>query len=136
MKTILSIDDEPRVLECFKDALNTRGYDIRVTSDPLEGLRILKEEDISLAMLDVKMPGMSGFEIYSEFRKVRRIPALFVTAYPKSFTVQSDDFVEMWQKEFSHGDTDVIYKPFDLSTLFEKVEGLIGEADDDSGAEE
>jgi len=41
----------------------------------------------------------------------------------------------MWQKQFSEGTTDIIYKPFDLATLFEKVEGLIGKADDEGDLE-
>ena len=40
----------------------------------------------------------------------------------------------MWQEEFADGTTDIIYKPFDLDTLFEKVEGLVGKADEGKGA--
>jgi hypothetical protein len=68
-------------------------------------------------------------------KSFRKIPVLFVTAYPKSFTAASDEVVEMWRKNFADGTTDIIYKPFDLPTLFEKVEALIGTADD-SGDDE
>lgn len=129
MKRLLSIDDEPAILECLRDALTRKGYDIRVTTDPEEGLRILREEPIDLALLDIKMPGKSGFEVFREYRRVKNIPALFVTAYPGSFTAESDEVVAMWQTEFADGTTDIIYKPFDLNVLFEKIEGLIGEAD-------
>jgi len=129
MKRILSIDDEPAILECLEDALKRKGYDVMVTTDPEEGLRILKEEDIDLALLDIKMPGKNGFEVYREFRQVRKIPAIFITAYPGSFSATSDELVSMWQNEFADGTTDIIYKPFDLGVLFEKVEGLIGPAD-------
>jgi hypothetical protein len=37
----------------------------------------------------------------------------------------------MWRNEFADGTTDIVYKPFDLTTLFEKVEGLIGSASED-----
>jgi len=127
MKKILSIDDEPAVLKCLADALKTRGYEIVVTDDPEEGLRILKEDnDISLLTLDVKMPGKSGFDVYREFRKFREVPVLFVTGYPKSFTATSETISEMWRNQFVDGVTDIIYKPFDLETFFEKVESLIG----------
>ena len=131
-KKILSIDDEPAVVECLRDALLTRGYDIRVTTDAEEGLRILREdEDLNLVLLDVKMPKKNGFEIYREFRQFRNLPVLFVTAYPRSFTASSDEVVEMWQNQFADGTTDIIYKPFDLITFFEKVEGLIGPPEED-----
>jgi len=131
MKKILCIDDEPQILECLGKALGGQGYDTVVTTDPERGVQMLKEnEDIKLALLDVKMPGKNGFEVYTEFREFRKIPVLFVTAYPKSFTAESDEVVDMWQKHFADGTTDIIYKPFDLAARFEKVEGLIGKATD------
>ena len=130
VKKILSIDDEPMILECIKEALQSEGYSVEVTSDPREGLRRLKEEDdIDLALLDIKMPGMSGFDVYREYRRVRKVPAIFVTAYPASFNAASDDVMDMWQNEFADGTTDIVYKPFDLTTLFDKIAALIGEAE-------
>jgi two-component system OmpR family response regulator len=128
MKKLLSIDDEPMMLRCLSRALKGKGYDLTITTDPEEGLNILKKEnDICLALLDVKMPGKNGFEIYRELMQFKKIPVLFVTAYPRAFTTKSDEVVEMWRNEFADGTTDIIYKPFDLPSLFEKVEGLIGQ---------
>jgi DNA-binding response OmpR family regulator len=127
VKNIFSIDDEPTMLRCLSRALHQRGYNIDVTTDPEEGLKILKErDDICLALLDIKMPKKNGFEIYRELKQSKHIPVLFVTGYPSSFDAESNEVVEMWQNEFADGTTDIIYKPFDLDTLFAKVEGLIG----------
>jgi CheY-like chemotaxis protein len=129
MKKLLAIDDEPTVLRCLEKALTSRGYELTICDDPAKGLEILKtDKDIILALLDVKMPGMSGFDIYREMRKSRHIPVLFVTAFSKSFDARSDEVVKMWQEQFADGTTDIIYKPFPLDLLFEKVEGLIGPA--------
>ena len=131
MKKILSIDDEPLVLKCIENVLKKHGYELRITSDPEEGLKILKEDNtINLLLLDIMMPGKNGFELYGELRKIRKIPVLFVTAYPRSFSTKSDSVADMWKNEFADGTTDIIYKPFNLSTLLEKVEGLIGGPDD------
>lgn len=131
-KKIVSIDDQPAVLRCLEQALNGQGYQLVVTSNPDEGLKILKEDpDVCLALLDIRMPKKNGFDIYRELREVRKLPVLFVTAYPGSFTTHADDVVEMWENEFADGTTDIIYKPFDLAVLFEKVEALIGKANDD-----
>jgi DNA-binding response OmpR family regulator len=131
MKKILSIDDEPAILKCFGDALKSQGYEVFLTGDPDDGLRILKENpDIDLLLLDIKMPGKSGFDVYREFRRFRDVPVLFVTAYPRSFNAASEEVTHMWQEQFVDGVTDILYKPFDLDTFFEKVKGLIGEADD------
>ena len=128
MKKIVSIDDEPAMLKCMSNALESRGYELIVTSDPEEGLRILKErDDICLAMLDVRMPKISGFDIFKELRKKKKLPVLFVTAYPRWFNAESEEIAQMWQSEFADGTTDMIYKPFDLDDLFEKVEALVGQ---------
>lgn len=124
---ILSIDDEPAILKCIEQALSGQGYELHVTSDAEEGLKMLKEDtSIDLALLDIRMPKKNGFDIYREVRKFRKLPVLFVTAYPGSFTAKVDEVVEMWKNEFADGTTDIIYKPFDLALLFEKVESLIG----------
>jgi two-component system OmpR family response regulator len=130
-KNLLAIDDEPNMLKCLEKALEAKGYKLFVTDDPEEGLNIFKKEDISLVLLDIRMPQKSGFDIYKEFREIRRLPVLFVTAYPKSFTAASNEIVDIWTKEFSDGNTDIVYKPFDLDTLYDKVEGLIGEAQEE-----
>ncbi len=128
---ILSIDDEPAILRCLAAALGSKGYELKTTSDPDEGIKMLKEDkSICLAMLDVKMPKKSGFEIYREIMDFRKLPVLFVTAYPGSFNGKSDEVVEMWKNQFADGTTDIIYKPFELPVLYEKVEGLIGGASD------
>jgi CheY-like chemotaxis protein len=135
-KLLLSIDDEPMMLRCLEKALKGKGYDLIVTTDPEEGLKIAKErDDVCLALLDVKMPGKNGFEIYKELMEFKKIPVLFVTAYPRAFNAKSDEIVELWKQEFADGTTDIIYKPFDLKTLFEKVEGLVGKPVNSGGEE-
>ena len=131
VKKIFAIDDEPPVLRCLEKALASRGYVLEVTSDPFAGVETLKNDpDIVLALLDVKMPRKNGFEIYREVLQHRRLPVLFVTAYAKSFNAQSDEIVTIWQNEFADGSTDIIYKPFSLEDLFDKVEGLVGPAEE------
>lgn len=131
MKQLLSIDDEPATLRCIATALQSQGYELLVTSDPDEGLRILHErDDIVLALLDICMPRKSGFDIYKELRTFKKIPVLFVTALPEAFNAEAPEMVRLWSEEFADGTTDIIYKPFDLPTLVQKVEGLVGAPSD------
>ena len=130
MKKILSIDDEPMMLRCIKSALERPGYQLITTDDPVRGVEIIRDsDDISLVLLDVRMPGTSGFDVYREIINHKRIPVLFVTAYPRSFNANDTEIEDMWQNGFAEGSTDIIYKPFEIDTLFEKVEALIGPAD-------
>lgn len=117
------------MLHCLAQALRVRGFSLEITSDPEAGLKMLQErQDIDLALLDVRMPRLNGFEVYRELLKTRRLPVLFVTAFPRSFDAKQGDVKEMWKKQFVDGLTDIIYKPFDLKVLYEKVESLIGAA--------
>lgn len=128
MKRILSIDDEPAILDCLARALESQGYEFRMASDSQQGLELFQRERFDLALLDIRMPGKNGFEIYEEMRAIRPVPVIFVTGYPDSFDARSLQLVRLWQEEFADGTTDILYKPFALETLFEKVEALIGEA--------
>ncbi len=130
MKRILSIDDESTILRCLENALNAQGYEVTTCNDPEKAFDVLKSQDFALITLDIRMPGKDGFDLYKEFRQYKHIPALFCTAFPKSFNTQSDEIVKMWQEEFIEGTTDIIYKPFDLDDLYAKVEGLIGPANE------
>ena len=125
MKTILSVDDEKNILKSFEAVLGAEGYDIQTTTDPREGLNILADGHKDLVMLDVHMPGINGFEVYRELKKKKDTTAvLFVSAYPASFSADSDSFVKMWQSEFADGNTDDIG---DTSTLADPsvVEALV-----------
>lgn len=129
-KRILSVDDDPSILDCYETALKKKGYDIIVTSDPDEVARIIRDEDLDLVMLDIRMPKRNGLDIFKELKKRKNeLPILFVTAYPRSFCMESEETADMWENEFADGNTDILYKPFDLDALYEKIEGLIGPAD-------
>ena len=137
MKKIMAIDDEASVLTCLQNVLQARGYEIITSNDPEEGTKtLINDETIVLALLDVKMPKKDGFEIYRELRSTRKIPVLFVTAYPRFFNADSEAIVEMWNSEFADGTTDIVYKPFNLDSLYEKVESLIGPPEDTETSEE
>jgi DNA-binding response OmpR family regulator len=126
---ILSVDDNPQVLTSLKSALKHFGYEVFVTSNPNEVSQILSDNQIDLVMLDICMPEKDGFEIFEELKKrYKKLPVLFCTAYPKSFSMTTDERIRMWQEDFADGNTDIIYKPFGIKALCDKVESLIGPA--------
>ena len=129
MKRILSIDDDPKILTAFESAIQQKGYEIRTTTDPNEAGKLMSEQSFDLVMLDVRMPQKSGFDVFRELKKKnQKLKVLFVTAYPKSFSVRNDDMLKMWKQDFADGETDIMYKPFALEVLYQKIEGLIGPA--------
>jgi CheY-like chemotaxis protein len=129
LKKILSVDDDPAILTAFESALRQKGYAIVTTTDPNAVEKILSENDIDLIMLDVRMPQKSGFDVFRELKKTTpKLKVLFITAYPRSFSVNNEDIFKMWTQDFADGETDIMYKPFVLDMLYQKIEGLIGPA--------
>ncbi|HYV52288.1 MAG TPA: response regulator [Candidatus Eisenbacteria bacterium] len=81
---ILLIDDEKDILETFKEGLSSEGYNVEAFEDPLEALAHFVNANPShynLAILDIRMPGLNGLQLYCRLKAVNRnIKILFVSA--------------------------------------------------------
>src|SRR5208282_5174680 len=121
MKRLLAVDDDPSVLETLVDALTAKGYEV-LTAEHAEGaLDLLRRQAFDLVLLDYQMPGKNGFELYRELGATQDVPVLFVSGCAPSFSPTTPGFADLWTEQFSLGRTDILYKPFSLSALFEKV---------------
>jgi CheY-like chemotaxis protein len=63
-KKILIVDDEPDITLTLGNGLEQGGYDVHVFNDPLVALSNFKPDTYDLLLLDIKMPNMTGFELY------------------------------------------------------------------------
>ncbi len=126
MKRLLAVDDDPSVLETLVDALTTKGYEVLTADDADRALSLLRRQVFDLVLLDYQMPGKNGFELYRELSATQQVPVLFVSGCARSFSPTTPGFADLWTEQFSQGRTEVLYKPFTLSSLFEKIEALIG----------
>ena len=83
-RILLVVDDEPDITLAFSMGLEDNGFTVDAFNDPLSALESFKEEKKSyaLALLDVNMPKMNGFELYNEIRKIDdKVKVCFVTAF-------------------------------------------------------
>jgi len=84
MARVLVVDDDPDILELVKLRLHTRGHAVLVASSGPEALELLDgREPPEVAVLDVSMPGMTGFELLERLRQRKgyeTIPAIFLSA--------------------------------------------------------
>jgi two-component system KDP operon response regulator KdpE len=128
MKTILAIDDDAWFRETISEALAAQGYRVIVARSADEGMRKIRDERPDLVMIDVNMPGKNGFELYQEMGAMAELPVLFVSGASRSFSSRTPGFMPLWVQRFSAGTTDILYKPFRLGQLYDKVESLIGDA--------
>ncbi|MEW6470118.1 MAG: response regulator [Bacteroidota bacterium] len=114
---ILLVDDREDNLISIESILAPEGYKLTKANSGREALKILlKERDFNLILMDVKMPGLSGFEtaslIYDNDR-FKKIPIIFITAYS-----YSDEKV---YEGYKTGAVDYIYKPIKPQLLKAKV---------------
>ena len=113
---ILIVDDEPRNLAVLETVLDDPGYRLVRASSGEEALLALMAEEFAVLVLDVRMPGMNGFEVaqlVKERKKTARIPIIFLTAY-----YNEDQHV---LEGYGTGAVDYLHKPVNPSVLRSKV---------------
>jgi signal transduction histidine kinase len=113
---ILIVDDEPKNLAVLEVVLDDPGYRLVRAGSGDEALLALMADEFALLILDVRMPGMSGFEVahmVKERRKTARIPIIFLTAY-----YNEDQHV---LEGYGSGAVDYLHKPVNPAVLRSKV---------------
>lgn len=78
--TILIVDDEPDIITLLGDFLSADGFEVRAAANGNEALATIASEEIDCVLLDVMMPGMSGFDVLRSIRQSSQVPVLFLSA--------------------------------------------------------
>lgn len=81
MPHILLVDDDRLILATLGNGLRRAGYSVSEANSGEEALRLAEERRPDLALLDMRMPGMSGLEVAAQFRQTHGTPFLFLSAY-------------------------------------------------------
>ena len=80
-KSILLVDDDLDITITLKKVLEREGYNVHAFNNPLKSLKEFRKDGYHLIILDIKMPQMSGFELYNEIRKIDdKVDVCFLTA--------------------------------------------------------
>jgi PAS domain S-box-containing protein len=113
---ILLVDDQPENLRTLEAVLEPLGYPLRSATSGHGALRMLLEQDFAIILLDVRMPGLDGFEtaqLIKERARTKDIPIVFLTA--------ARDEVSQIARGYGVGAVDYVLKPFDPDLLRSKV---------------
>jgi len=117
MSRILIIEDDVRMQTGLRDNLEFEGFTVSVEGEGTAGLRVLTEESFDCVILDVMMPGLSGFEVLKRAReKGVTTPVILLTA-------KGEEIDKVLGLEL--GADDYMTKPFSLRELLARVRALI-----------
>lgn len=120
MATLLIVDDDRQLAEQLAQRLNLAGHKCYTESSGKRALEVLEQTPVDLVILDVMLPGISGFQVC---RRIRLNPELF--GMPIIFVSAMDS-----QEEIAHGlaqgADDYVTKPFKAEVLLRRIEGLLG----------
>lgn len=117
MSSILIVEDEPNMRMGLKDNLEYEGYEVEFAEDGKIGLSKILEKEYDLILLDVMMPGMSGFEVCRTARsKGIKTPIILLTA-------KGEEIDKVLGLEL--GADDYITKPFSLRELLARIKAVL-----------
>ncbi|MFO0798488.1 MAG: response regulator [Gemmataceae bacterium] len=116
---ILVVDDEPDACQNLADILTDLGYRVDTAPDGPTALDLVRKTPYAVALLDFKMPGMDGLELYREIKRLRAgTVAIIVSAYTTPATREAALGAGAWR---------VLSKPVDLPRLLGLVDEAVGQ---------
>lgn len=117
MARILVIEDEPEMQRGLRDNLEFEGYDVVVIGDGKKGLQTILDKKFDLILLDVMLPGMSGFDVCKKARAEGIITPIIM------LTAKGEEVDKILGLEF--GADDYITKPFGLRELLARLKAVL-----------
>jgi DNA-binding response OmpR family regulator len=121
-QTILIVEDEPSLIFTLKDTLENEGYQTMVAENGMDALKIIDESHPDLMILDVMLPGMSGFDVCRKVREKKlHFPIIILTARDQEIDKVTG---------LNIGADDYITKPFGVKELLARIQARLRRSDD------
>jgi len=127
-KTILVVDDEPRIVELARDYLEHAGFAVLTAGDGPTALALARTRNPDLVVLDLGLPGLDGLDVTRQLRTVERTAALPIVM----LTARDDELDKLLGLEL--GADDYLTKPFSPRELVARVRAVLRRADRPVGA--
>lgn len=118
-QTVVLVDDDENILTSVSMALEAEGYQVRTYPDSEEALAALVQRPADMAVLDIKMPRLTGMELLQKLRQspaTRQMPVVFLTSKDE----EVDEIMGL-----SMGADDYITKPFSQRLLLERIRAIL-----------
>lgn len=119
-RRIVAVEDDPHVLDLIRTTLESAGFVVSGATTGQEGIRRIRDELPDLALLDVNLPDMSGFEVLANIRQSLGVPCIMLT-------VQDDEDARVRGLEL--GADDYMGKPFGHRELVSRIKAVLRRLD-------
>lgn len=116
IQRIMVVDDDPHINELVKLYLEKEGYNVECYLNGWDALNAFKNNPPHLMILDIMLPGMDGWDVCKEVRKISEVPIIMLTA-------KGETFDKVLGLEL--GADDYIVKPFDPQELVARVKAVL-----------
>jgi DNA-binding response OmpR family regulator len=124
MKTVLLVEDEPKIAQIVRDYLQHAGFEVVSTGDGPSAVTLARERRPDLVVLDLGLPRMDGFDVAKHVRRESRVPIIMLTA-----RVEESDRL----RGLELGADDYVTKPFSPRELVARVRAVLRRADPAEG---
>lgn len=115
-KTVLIVEDDNNIADLLRLYLEKEGYEVSIAPDGLKGVKLFRETQPALVLLDVMLPGMDGWSVCRTIRAEAKTPIIMLTA--KS---ETEDKVQGLRT----GADDYITKPFEMKEVLARIEAVL-----------
>ena len=115
MLKILLVDDDPNIRQLVNLYLQKEGFEVMMADRGDEALKMFKASPPNLMLLDIMLPGMDGWQVCREVRKISNIPIIMLTAKDETF----DKVLGL-----ELGADDYVVKPFDMKDLVARIKAV------------
>jgi DNA-binding response OmpR family regulator len=115
-KTVLAVDDEPKILELLKSYLEMNGFTALCAKNGREGMALFEQNPVSLILLDLMLPDFSGEEFCKKIRQVSDVPVIMITAKVDEASII---------RGLNIGADDYVCKPFSPRQLMARVQSVL-----------
>ena len=112
---ILIVDDEPKILKLLSRYFSRQGHDVRTTTEPQEALQLVLAERYDVLVLDHRMPGLTGLELF------KRVLRLHKDAPPEIILMTAHSLRELNDNDDLPGLFAIMQKPFDMLEMKETI---------------
>ena len=116
MTKLLIVDDEQKIREVIREYAEFNEFEVSEAEDGMDAIKMIKEEDFDIVVMDVMMPKLDGFSACKEIKKIKDIPVIMLSA-------RGEEYDKLFG--FELGVDDYMVKPFSPKELMARINAVL-----------